>query len=241
MVRKIFIHFLFVYSIFLILSGCASSTVSRQAAANMDRGIENARGFTDSDTEFADTYQNLTQATRGAILGGTAGAVTGAFSGIGVIPGTVTGTLLGASYGSYIDSQTNVKDQLENRGAIIVVLGDQILIVLPSERIFQSSCTTSIKSQAYSTLALVSQYINSYTKMLVKVAGYTSASGSSQRDLLLSQRQAQKVARALLATGIDARVLFAEGYGGTHLVEQNSIEGDSDNNRIEITLEKLYV
>ena len=228
--------------ILLFLAGCASSDVSREAAANMDKGVQKARSLVEpSDMEFADAYQNASQATKGALLGGAAGALTGAITSVGFIPGTATGILLGASYGSYIDSKATLKDQLENRGAVIVVLGDQILIVLPSSRIFQSACYSTIKSQAYPTLALVARYINGFTKMLVKVSAYSNRSGSSQQDLLLTKHQAQNVAKALMVNGIDTRVLYAEGYGGTHLVEQNTLEDDSDNNRIEITLEKLYV
>ena len=119
--------------------------------------------------------------------------MTGALSsGVGVIPGTVTGTLLGASYGSYIDSKATLKDQLENRGAIVVVLGDQILIVLPSERIFQAACNSNIKSQAYSTLGLVTQYINTYTKMLVKVAVYTECKWFVKQGLIIIPTSSRK-------------------------------------------------
>jgi outer membrane protein OmpA-like peptidoglycan-associated protein len=241
-VKKIvLIHFLMIYALF-ILSGCASSDVSRTATANMDFGMQNMQNFVDpGDTNLIDSYENSSQATKGAILGGSAGAITGAFvSGIGVLPGALTGGLLGMSYGSYIDSKTTLKDQLENRGAIVVVLGDQILIVLPSERIFETVCSANIKSQAYSTLDLTAQYINSYIKMLVKVAAYTRQSNRPQKDLLLSQQQSISVARRLMVSGIDARVLYSQGYGGTRLVQQN-VNQPSDNYRIEITLEKLYV
>jgi len=225
----------------LILSGCASSDVSRDAAANVDLGVQNARNLISTDGSIADTYQNANQATKGAILGGTAGAVTGALvSPIGVLPGAAAGVIFGASYGSYIDSNMSLQDQLENRGATIVVLGDQILVVIPSARLFDA-WTSTLKPQAYSTLRLVSRFINGYTKMLVKVSAYTSDTGSSSVDLALSQQQADAVSKTLLASGIDARLLYAVGQGSSHLVMKNTGEWDSDNYRIEITLEKLYV
>ena len=225
------------------LFGCASSEVSRQAASNVDMGTQNANNLVDGTGDsFSDMYQNSSQATKGAVLGGTTGAVFGAFSsGLGVIPAAATGAILGASYGSYIDSQTTLKDKLENRGATIIVLGDQILIVFPSYRLFQAM-TAELKPGGYDTLALVTQYVNQYTKMLVKVSAYTDDSGSRRVDLALSQQQADKVEKILLLDGIDARLLYASGYGGAHLVERNSEDWDgSDNYRIEITLEKLYV
>lgn len=230
-----------VISIFFLTS-CASSNVSREAAANVDMGVQNAKNLGDSDANIADTYQNSSQAVKGAVLGGAAGAITGALSSsVGVIPGTAIGVIMGAAYGSYIDSNTTLADKLENRGVNIIELGDQILIVIPSSRLFNDT-TSTIRPQAYSTLNLVAQYINSFTKMLVKVSAYTADTGVSSVDTSLSKQQAGHVAKALLAEGVDARILYAEGYGGTHLVSKNVDDWDgNDNYRIEITLEKLYV
>lgn len=224
------------------LFGCASSEVSRDAAANMDMGVKNAKGFFSGDTNIDDSYGNASQATKGALLGGAAGAITGGLSSaVGMVPGTAVGAILGASYGSYIDSKTTLRDRLDNRGANVIVLGDQILIVIPSARLFEPM-TANLKPQAYDTLQLVANYINQYTTMLVKVSAYTASSGSPSGDLALSSDEAQQVSKALQLSGVNARVLYAEGYGGTHLVTNNASGWDeSDNYRIEITLEKLYV
>lgn len=225
------------------LSGCASSDVSRDAASNVDMGVQNARNLAGGagDTSIADSYQNSSQAVKGAIIGGAAGGITGALSsGVGFIAGAAAGSILGASYGSYIDTNTSLEDQLLNRGANIIVLGDQILIVMPSARIFDD-WSAKIKPQAYSTLKLIAQYVNGYTKMLVKISAYTDDTGSKTVDLSLSQQQAENVEKFLVAAGIDARVLYAAGHGGTRLVTRNTGEWESDNYRIEITLEKLYV
>ncbi|HLB42391.1 MAG TPA: OmpA family protein [Gammaproteobacteria bacterium] len=228
----------------IFLMGCASSAVSRDVTSNIDRGVKNANDLYNNTANgyVGDTYQNANQTAKGAAIGSATGAVAGAFSsGIGVIPGAVTGAFLGASYGSYIDSNTSLEDQLENRGAIVIILGQQILIAIPSDRIFDAM-TSNVKPQAYSTLELITKYINQYTKTLVKVAAYTAASGSPHADLVLSKQQADNVAKLLLASGVNARILYAEGYGGTHLVVKNTVEWhESDNYRIEITLEKLHV
>lgn len=227
----------------LFLSACASSNVSRDAASNVDMGVDNAKSMADnlSNASIADAYGNSTQATKGAIIGGTTGGVAGALtSGVGFIPGAAVGTIFGASYGSYIDANTTLEDRLENRGANIVVLGDQILIVIPSSRLFEVN-TSRIKPAAYSTLDMVTQYINKYTKMLVKVSAYTSNNGTESVDQVLSDEQAQHVAKYLASAGLNSRVLYASGYGGSRIVTRNSDGWDSDNYRIEITLEKLEV
>lgn len=231
--------------ILFFISGCASSNVSRTMASNIDMGVQNSKNLWDNataDGSIADSYQNTSQTTKGAILGGTVGGVTGALSsGIGFIPGAATGLMLGASYGAYIDANTSLKDQLENRGATVIVLGDQVLIIIPSARIFKPMCP-EIKPTAYSTLYLLAQFINSFQKMLVKVSVYTNQSGSAGANRRLSQQQANHIGKFLTASGIDARVLYSVGYGGTHLVEKSCSDAgweSSDNYRIEVTLEKL--
>lgn len=240
-------RFRFVCAFFFFLSvsvlhGCASSDVQRDAASNIDLGVQNAKnlGSSAANGDIADTYQNASQATKGGLMGGAVGAATGAMSGaVGFLPGAAAGAILGASYGSYIDASTTLADRLDNRGANVIVLGDQILIVIPSARIF-NAMSASIKPTAYSTLDLIAEYINGYTKMLVKISAYTNDLGSKRVNLALSNQQAQSVAKYFTASGVDARVLYAAGYGGTRLVDKNALEWDkSDNYRIEITLEKL--
>lgn len=228
----------------MLITSCASSEVTRDVSSGIDMGVRNSDKLVNSAAEgsIADSYQNSSQEAKGAVIGGIAGGVTGAAmsSGVGVFEGTAIGVILGASYGKYIDSTTTLEDQLENRGVNVIVLGDQILIEIPSARIFYDD-SSEIKPQAYSTLNLVTRYINRYTKMLVKIAAYTADIGSSNVTQALSKQQAENVMRYLSAAGIDARLLYAIGANGSHLVVSNSKVWDSDNYRIEITLEKLYV
>jgi outer membrane protein OmpA-like peptidoglycan-associated protein len=228
-----------------LLAGCASSNVSRKVASDIDMGEDNAdkMGRRFSNGDMVESYQNASQLTRGAVVGGAAGAVVGAAatSTVGVIPGAAVGMVLGASYGSYIDSESTLADQLINRGAIIIVLGDQIMVVIPSARIFLGM-TPKIKPQAYSTLNLLTRYINSYTKMLVRISAYTDDIGERGVNLALSKQQAHSVERYLIANDLDARLLVADGYGATSLVMQNcDAWGKSDNYRLEFTLEKLDI
>jgi len=233
---------LFLLTSSLILAGCASSNVSRDVSSNVDMGVRNAKNLYDSDNDLSTSYQNSSQATKGALLGGAAGAATGLMSSsIGFLPGTAVGAILGASYGSYIDANTTLKDRLENRGVNVIVLGDQILIEVPSARLFAPSSSRIIPASC-STLNLIICYINNYTKMLVKIAAYTNDAGSPCVNLALSEQQAAAIAKYFVGHGVDARLLYAKGYGGTHLVDNTSkIWDSSENYRIEITLEKLHV
>ena len=241
--KAIPLYLLVTMTISSFLIGCASSNVTRDVSSGVDMGVQNAKNLYDGATEgdVVNSYQNTNQATKGGMLGGAAGAATGLMStSVGFLPGVLAGGILGASYGSYIDANATLDDQLQNRGANVIVLGDQILIVVPSARLFDPM-TAKINPSAYSTLSLLAKYINSYTKTLVKVAVYTNNLGSQRVNQSLSEEQAKVIAKYLIADGIDARLLYAAGYGGTHLVEKNAkIWDSSDNYRVEITLEKLH-
>lgn len=232
-----------IFAIPILITSCASSEVTRDVSSGIDMGVRNSNAMVDNTASgsVADSYQNSSQAAKGAVLGGIAGGVTGALvTGVGVLEGGAIGAILGASYGAYIDSMTTLVDKLENRGVNIIVLGDQILIVIPSARLFYAD-TAEIKPQAFSTLNLLTTYINCYTKMLVKIAAYTGCTGSTRVTKALSKQQAENVMRYFTAAGLDARILYAIGADGSHLVVSNNKGWDSDNYRIEITLEKLYV
>lgn len=244
--KRILLSILFV-PIMLTLCSCASSNVSRTASSNVDLGRENAARLSREATagDFPGTYQNMSQRTKGAILGGAAGGAAGGLLGssVGTIPGAIAGVLLGASYGAYIDSESSLKDKLENRGAIIVELGDRILIVFPSVRLFEEM-SPQLKANAYSTLTMTAHYINRFTKMLVKVGVYTNEESAAKDTVnrVIAQQQADAVADALLSGGVNARLLYAIGYGNKNYVESTELSWDESlNYRVEITLEKLYV
>jgi outer membrane protein OmpA-like peptidoglycan-associated protein len=225
-----------------ILCGCASSSVSRGAASQVDAAYENSNSILThaGDNDPADAYQNAPQTTKGAIIGATAGGVVGAIGAgtVGILPGLAGGAALGGVLGAYIDYHTTIIDQLENRGVKVVTLGDQIMIVWPSEQIF-TGMTSKITYQAYTTLELIARYINLYTSMLVKVAAYTNDTGDSQVNCVVSQQQANAVEKYLWKH-VNARIITAQGYGGTHLLERNNMAwGQGMNYRIEIILEKL--
>ncbi len=225
--------------IFLFLSGCASSNLSRDSATEVDNVYSSASQVGQGSDPLG-AFRNASQAVKGGIIGGAAGAIVGtASSAVGTIPGALGGAVFGAAIGAYIDTQTTWNDKLENAGGQVFVLGDQVKIILPSSTLFHSM-TGNLNTSAYPTLAKVAAYLRSFDKISVKVAAYTNATGPARINQELSQEQADRVARYLWSEGINARLLTSVGYGGTQLVRQNSYEwNENENYRIEITVEKL--
>lgn len=224
---------------FLFLCGCASSDISRNAASQVDDVYDSASGI-GKGADPMGSFQTAKQATKGGIIGGATGAVAGSFiNGVGTVPGAIGGAIFGAALGAYIDQHTTWRDKLENGGGRIIVLGDQVKIVIPSSLLFHSM-TTTLNSSAYSLLDLVAEYLRSFSKISVKVAAFTNNTGTERINQTLSQEQANSVARYLWKAGVNARLMTATGYGGTHLVTQNTFDwNQGDNYRVEITAEKL--
>lgn len=233
---------LIITSLTWFLVSCASSNVSRDSASNVDIGLQNLYNMSGnaSETLIGDAYQNSSQSVKGGIIGGTIGAIAGSVSTLGFVPATAAGAILGASYGAYVDTNTTLRDKLENRGIGVVIIGDQVLINIPSARIFEA-LSNNIKTQSYGTMELIAQFINRYNKELIKISAYTTQTNSSIADKALSESQAIAVEKMLILSGVDGRILYAQGYGAASLVAQNDMSWyGNDNYRVTITFQKLY-
>ncbi|EKD54279.1 MAG: IcmN protein, OmpA family [uncultured bacterium] len=227
-----------------LLQGCASSNVSRGAASQFNSTVSQGSSLNSDSLSLSESYQGTNQTTKGVLFGGAAGALAGGVTsgGAGIIPGMAGGAIFGGALGAYIDENVTLADQIINRGNQVIVLGDQVLIVLPSRNLFNDQSAV-LRPYAYQTLNLVSQLISSYPNMSVKVAAYTTPIGPERINRALSAEQANAVVKYLWRTRMNTRLLYAEGYGGSNPVEKPDMSdwAGGDNYRVEITLEKLPV
>lgn len=235
-------YFFLLLMLSLFLQGCASSNVSREAADNVDVGYHNAlvKAANLGNGSIADTYQNTSQRTKGLIIGGIAGAAAGSMSsGIGIIPGLAVGAIFGGAYGAYIDANSTFSDQLENRGVKMIMIGDQVMIVIQSNRLF-NYMTGEIRPGAYPILDGVAKYIDMYPSMTVKVSAYTDAVNPERVNLALSREQSENVSRYLWRKGVNTRILTTEGMGSVDQVSPFDSGWDSGYNyRVQVSLEKV--
>ncbi len=238
--------FLFISQSFLFLAGCASSKLSRSAQMQVHDAQQSKTYLSQAgDISPNQAWQNSSQTTKGVVLGGAAGAVAGGLtSGVGVVPGGIGGAIFGGALGALIDSKTTLADRLTNRGVTVMVLGDQIRFVLPSQRVFQEVTSAQLSPWAASTLDLVSQFINQYANQRVSITAYLSDKEMSQhRAIALTNQQANSVMRYLWRDGVNTRLLTSTGLGSLHPIAGFACDSrnDAENNRVEITLEKLPV
>ena len=88
--------------------------------------------------------------------------------------------------------------------------------------------------------ALISTYatfLKKHTNYSAKIVGYTDSRGRASYNQKLSQKRADAVVNQLVADGVDAKQLSAEGMGENNPIADNSTaEGRAKNRRIEAEL-----
>src|SRR5262245_9880331 len=95
--------------------------------------------------------QQLSNTSKGALLGTGTGALTGAVIGaatgndprVGALIGAGVGALTGAAIGSYMDQQeAELRAQLQGTGVSVTRVGDQIILNMPSNITFDVDSAT---------------------------------------------------------------------------------------------------
>jgi outer membrane protein OmpA-like peptidoglycan-associated protein len=73
----------------------------------------------------------------------------------------------------------------------------------------------------------------------IRIEGHTDSSGSSNANLALSQKRAEAVRDALVASGVEASRITVVGLGSERPVAANdTAEGRARNRRVDIILEE---
>ena len=130
-------------------------------------------------------------------------------------------------------------------GVSVMRLGDAITIIIPSNTLF-NGYSVQVSSSGNKILEQVAKLLEPMNKVKITVAAYAEAMAQSKKDLMMTQWQAQTVSNYFWDNHVNARMIYAIGYGGGHPVQYapnkaiNDIVGDHDNYRVEITL-KDYV
>jgi len=123
---------------------------------------------------------------------------------------------------------TQLKAQQTDRG-MLVNLGDEQLH-------FTTGAATLPKGQIAS-LDRIGALLVEYPSLTARIEGYTDSSGADQTNLTLSQARADAVRAGLIARGVAADRLSAEGFGKQRpLTENTTPAGRRKNRRVEVYL-----
>lgn len=184
------------------------------------------------------------KATQGAVIGGAVGATAGALShtrgrgaGKNAIIGGAIGMIAGGLVGNYMDNQeAELRQRLRSRGVSVRRVGDDIVLVMRNDILFQLN-STDLSQSAIRTVDAVAQVLRHYSKTLIQVNGYTDTTGKAAYNLKLSQARAEAVANVLVDDGINAARISPRGFGETHLrVPTGDNVNEPRNRRVEIRI-----
>jgi outer membrane protein OmpA-like peptidoglycan-associated protein len=97
--------------------------------------------------------------------------------------------------------------------------------------------SAALRPVARERLQPLAGYLEANPEVQVRIDGHTDSVGSNAANQLLSERRAQSVRAALLATGLERDRFLTEGHGETTPVASNeTAAGRQLNRRVEVTL-----
>ncbi|MFN3234538.1 MAG: hypothetical protein ACE365_03870 [Gammaproteobacteria bacterium] len=187
--------------------------------------------------ETENTVHNASMTAKGAVVGGVAGAAVGEVSGIGLPAGAALGAIIGGAMGQYLDAHATLLEKLQKRGVYIIRVGDDVRIVMPSQRIF-IDYSDQIRTSATKTLDMIAELLKGMTKVSMTIDTYAPMIQSDLKANLLTERQADRLEDYFYREGVDVRLMFAQGYGHRYplKVKPRYFGGDDLNYRVEIRL-----
>lgn len=149
----------------------------------------------------------------------------------------------------------NCMAELKKQDVQFIRVGETVIIVIPSDELFNRD-SANFSEDGNKILETLTCVLQPYETTTMKIAGYTDNCGSAIRNKALSARQAQNVANYLAAQRrdgccvvkigdlttqkIDARIIYAVGYGQNYPVATNDTEeGRAKNRHVEIRFRHL--
>jgi OmpA-OmpF porin, OOP family len=103
------------------------------------------------------------------------------------------------------------------------------------DRINFATRSAGLTAESAEQVKNISDILVAFPKVKLKIGGYTDNVGNAASNLKLSANRASTVMKALVANGVDASRLTAEGYGDQHPEASNDTEeGKAQNRRIAV-------
>ena len=103
------------------------------------------------------------------------------------------------------------------------------------DRLLFATDSSTLQASSDEQLRNIASILTAYPNVHAKVGGYTDNTGDPNANLTLSQQRADSVKQQLIAMGISADRLEAQGYGDRNPVADNATaEGRQLNRRISL-------
>lgn len=184
----------------------------------------------------------VSKATMGAEIGAASGALIGSALGHsqGALIGASVGALAGGAIGNDMDRQEALlRRHLARTGVRVERDGNDIRLIMPSDITFAND-SAKIDPHFYPTLNSIAKVMREFRNTTIKVAGFTSSTGSDNHNQILSEDRANNVADYLSSHGVNPNRITPVGFGKRYAIANNNTQdGQAQNRRVEVTLHAI--
>lgn len=137
------------------------------------------------------------------------------------------------------DKSTGLMNKLQARGVKVISMGQDHLLVIPSDLIFAQQ-SPRVLWNSYALLNDVVCYLKQYQEITIDITAFCNKYVSPARERALTYARARAVARYIWSQDVDSRFIFIRGLGSDKPIQVNRSGGDdSMNSRIEITFRNV--
>ncbi|MFN7727754.1 MAG: OmpA family protein [Bdellovibrio sp.] len=176
---------------------------------------------------------------KGIGIGAGAGALLGAVIGNQFgdsTKGAIIGGALGAGVGAHMGRRMDKQAKELAAVAETKRTEEGIVTKLKSDILFDTGQST-LKPEAKNNLREMATIMKKYPENVLTVNGYTDNTGGAKINEKLSEKRAEAVRQTLVANGLPAETVKAQGWGPSKPVAANdSAEGRKKNRRVEIEI-----
>jgi outer membrane protein OmpA-like peptidoglycan-associated protein len=124
------------------------------------------------------------------------------------------GPLKMAMVGSYMDAQErDFRMRLRGQEVTVVRIGDEIVVGARNDALFSGE---QLSGRGKSVLERVAELVRHYDHSAIQVSGFMDAGATPDESYALSGVHAKTIAAALVADGVPAERISAQGFGATH-------------------------
>jgi len=186
--------------------------------------------------------KNMSNTTKGAVIGTGGGAAVGAVIGktlgntaAGAIGGAVVGGTAGAIIGGNMDKKARELEE-EMEGVTVQRVEEGIAVSFDSGILFDFDSST-LRQDGYDDLRKLARIVNRDKETTLMIVGHTDSRGDENYNLRLSERRAQSASTFLVSQGLASSRIQIVGRGEYEPISENESDaGRQKNRRIEVAI-----
>lgn len=193
-------------------------------------------------TLFSSGCKNMSNTTKGAVIGTGGGATLGAVIGktlgntaAGAIGGAVVGGTAGAIIGGNMDKKAKELEE-EVEGVTVQRVEEGIAVSFDSGILFDFDSAT-LRSEGYDDLRKLARILNRDKDTTLMIVGHTDSRGDQDYNVSLSERRAQSASTYMISQGLASSRVKIAGRGEYEPLSENETDaGRQKNRRIEVAI-----